>query len=82
MKDFTLTDLNRTTDGGGSFCFSYTPVDTEAVHNANLLGASTLARLTRYCDDDRLAQAALASLGYSMRHQREDGSWFCGDRPV
>jgi hypothetical protein len=75
IKDFILGDLHRTTLDG-TFCFSYTPVDTEAVHNANLLGASILARLTQYCDDDRLTQVALASLDYSMRHQRDDGSWF------
>jgi rhamnogalacturonyl hydrolase YesR len=75
IKDFILGDLHRT-KLDGTFCFSYTPVDTEAVHNANLLGASILARLTRYCDDDRLPSAVLASMGYSMRHQRDDGSWF------
>jgi len=81
IKDFILNDLHRT-KLDGTFCFSYTPVDTEAVHNANLLGASILARLTRYCDDDRLTQAALASLDYSMRHQRDDGSWFYADTSI
>jgi rhamnogalacturonyl hydrolase YesR len=75
IKDFILRDLHRT-ELDGMFCFSYTPVDTEAVHNANLLGASILARLTRYCHDERLSSAVLASMGYSMRHQRDDGSWF------
>jgi len=81
IKDFILGDLHRT-GLDGTFCFSYTPVDTEAVHNANLLGASILARLTKYCDDERLTQAALASLGYSMRHQRDDGSWFYADTNI
>ena len=81
IKDFILCDLHRTRLDG-TFCFSYTPVDTEAVHNANLLGASILARLTRYCDDDRLRPAVLASLGYSMRHQRDDGSWFYADTSI
>jgi hypothetical protein len=78
IKEFILGDLHRTRLDD-AFCFSYTPVDTEAVHNANLLGASIIARLTRYCDDHRLTQAALASLDYSMRHQRDDGSWFYAD---
>jgi hypothetical protein len=79
IKDFILGDLHRT-PLDGTFCFSYTPIDTEAVHNANLLGASILARLTRYCNNDgRLKPAALASLHYSMRHQRDDGSWFYAD---
>jgi hypothetical protein len=75
IKDFILNDLHRTTLDD-TFCFSYTPVDTEAVHNANLLGASILARLTLYCDDDGLRPAVQASMNYSMRHQRADGSWF------
>lgn len=75
IKDFLLSDLHRTVLDD-TFCFSYTPVDTEAVHNANLLGASILARLSGYCDDERLKPAVLASLNYSMRHQHEDGSWF------
>ncbi len=74
-RNFLLKDLNRT-EVEDTFCFSYTPVDTEVVHNANLLGASILARFTRYCDDDRLRDAASASLNYSMKCQREDGSWF------
>ena len=81
IKDFILNDLNRT-KLDDTFCFSYTPVDNEAVHNANLLGASILARLTRLCDDDRLTQAVLSSLDYSMRHQRDDGSWFYADTKV
>jgi hypothetical protein len=81
IKDFILGDLHRTWLDG-TFCFSYTPVDTAVVHNANLLGASILARLTQYCDDDRLGQAALASLNYSVRHQRDDGSWFYADTSI
>ena len=81
IKDFILNDLHRTTLNG-TFCFSYTPIDTETVHNANLLGASILARLSSYCNDDRLTQAALESLEYSMRHQRDDGSWYYADTNV
>ena len=78
IKDFILNDLHRT-HWDDTFCFSYTPVDTAVVHNANLLGASILARLTKYTDDDCLVPAVAASLAYSMRHQRPDGSWFYAD---
>lgn len=81
IKEFILRDLHRTRLDD-AFCFSYTPVDTEAVHNANLLGASILARLTRYGRDDQLEPAVRASLAYSMRHQREDGSWFYADTSI
>jgi len=80
-KEFILGDLHRTARDT-TFCFSYTPVDTETVHNANLLGASVLARLAPHCEDDRLVPAAAASLDYSMRHQRDDGSWFYADTRV
>jgi hypothetical protein len=74
IKDFLLNDLHRTRDGD-SFCFSYTPVDTDVVHNANMLGASILIRLVRHCGDGNATDAALSSLAYSMRRQNEDGSW-------
>lgn len=81
IKVFICHDLHRTR-WDGTFCFSYTPVDTEAVHNANLLGASILARLTRYCDDNRLVRDVSQSMAYSMRHQRGDGSWFYADTVI
>ena len=75
IKDFLLHDLHRTVDGD-SFCFSYTPVDKTAVHNANLLGSSLLIRLYKLCGETELKDAALASLAYSMKYQHEDGSWY------
>ncbi len=78
IREFILKDLYRTVDGD-AFCFSYTPLDRLAVHNANLLGASLLARLCRITGDESLRDAALASLRYSMRRQRPDGSWFYAD---
>ncbi len=81
IKDFILRDLHKTRLDD-TFCFSYTPLDRETVHNANFLGASILARLTHYCDDDGLAGAALAGMKYSMQHQREDGSWFYADTDI
>jgi hypothetical protein len=71
---FILRDLHRTV-AGDAFCFSYTPLDRTAVHNANLLGASLLARLHRVTGEERLREAALASLAYSMKCQRDDGAW-------
>ncbi len=81
IKDFILKDLHRT-ELNGTFCFSYTPVDTEVVHNANLLGASILARLTPFCKEGDLKNVVLQSMGFSMQHQHEDGSWFYADTSV
>ncbi|MBE9569220.1 MAG: glycoside hydrolase family 127 protein, partial [Proteobacteria bacterium] len=79
IKDFILNDLNRL-ENGNKICFSYTPVDHYFVHNANLLGASILIRLYKYTGESALKDAAFASLGYTMNHQREDGSWFYAER--
>jgi rhamnogalacturonyl hydrolase YesR len=81
IKDFILNDLNRTEDNSG-FCFSYSPLDHTAIHNANLLGASLLIRLYKYTGDESVRDAALASLSYSMHHQRADGSWFYADTDI
>ncbi|BCR06695.1 hypothetical protein DESUT3_37640 [Desulfuromonas versatilis] len=75
IKDFLLKDLHRTKDGD-TFCFSYTPIDNTAVHNANLLGASLLIRLYKITGEQRLRDVALSSLAYSMKHQHDDGSWY------
>jgi hypothetical protein len=74
IKDFILNDLNRHYEGD-RLCFSYTPLDHNFVHNANLLGASLLIRLHQYCEDKLLEEVGLASLSYSLSHQRSDGAW-------
>ena len=75
IKDFILNDLNRREEDG-VLCFSYTPLDQTAVHNANLLGASLLIRLYKHTNDSVLKETSLASLAYSMKYQRDDGSWY------
>ena len=77
IKDFILNDLNRTEENG-SICFSCTPVDHDIVHNANLLGASLLIRLFKYTKDNNMREVSLSSLDYSMKYQKEDGSWAYG----
>jgi hypothetical protein len=74
IKDFIINDLNRYYEAD-RFCFSYTPADGNFVHNANLLGASLLIRLRSICGDSHLERESLASLGYSLDHQRSDGAW-------
>ena len=77
---FILNDLNRLRDGDDSFCFSYTPLDRNFVHNANLLGASLLARIARRYARPELLDPALCALRYSARRQHDDGSWFYAER--
>lgn len=75
ISDFILKDLNRTQEDD-RLCFSYTPIDRLAVHNANLLGASLLIRIYGYNLDEDLKETALASLRYSLKYQMPDGSWY------
>lgn len=76
--EFILAGLNRFEDGQ-RLCFSYTPLDHTRVHNANLLGASLIARTARLSGtrdwDDTIDRAAK----YSIEHQRADGSWLYAD---
>ena len=75
---FISHDLNRS-PGPEGFCFSYTPIDHSRVHNANLLGASLLARLGNKINDARLIVTALESASFSVAAQNPDGSWPYGE---
>lgn len=75
ISDFILKDLNPTQEDD-RLCFSYTPIDHLAVHNANLLGASLLIRIYGYNLVEDLKETAIASLRYSLKYQMPDGSWY------
>jgi rhamnogalacturonyl hydrolase YesR len=72
--DFILKDLNiRETDQG--ICFSYNPVEENIVHNANVLGASLLARVYAHTREDELLDFAKRAFAFTLHHQHENGSW-------
>jgi rhamnogalacturonyl hydrolase YesR len=71
---FILNDLNVTeTDTG--ICFSYTPVDHHLVHNANVLGAAFLSRVSSITGQDELLNSANRAFEFTLSHQHDDGSW-------
>lgn len=76
--DFLLTGLNITKFKEG-ICFSYTPGDHGQVHNANLLGASFLARLWSLTGENKFLDPALNAARYSVHRQKEDGAWMYGE---
>lgn len=78
--EFICRDLNRIY-GGKGFCFSYTPIDKSRVHNANLLGASLLARVGHLSACFDIINTAMESASFSLEAQRSDGSWLYGDAP-
>ncbi len=59
----------------------YTPDSSTLVHNANLIGAGTLAVAGVLGGDDSLTDHGLQAAVVSIHAQREDGSWPYGDEP-
>lgn len=76
--EFIRGGLPRIEGAGGTFSFSYTPVDRRVVHNANLLAASLLARLGSVQGDAALVAEGLRAARFSARAQRGDGAWLYG----
>lgn len=81
IGEFIINDLHRLEESG-TVCFSYTPIDNYFVHNANLLGASLLIRLFKETGKEEYKDTALAALAYSIKHQRDDGSWFYAEKDM
>lgn len=73
--EFLRLGLNRLPGPGGSFIFSYTPLDRRWIHNASLLTASLLARAGAHFGDDEALTDALRAADFTRAAQRSDGSW-------
>jgi hypothetical protein len=71
---FILRDLHVSAFDD-TLCFSYTPIDTHVVHNANCLGAAFLSRVYSFTHDDELLSFATKAFNFTVSHQRDDGSW-------
>lgn len=77
---FLRSDLHRT-ERDGTLCLSYTPLDKLCIHNANILGASLLARVGALTGDEELIDDARRAAAYLLRHQHPDGSWWYAEPP-
>lgn len=74
-----LRDVRTFADGEGR-CIAYVPgLDTQ-VHNASTLSASLLARTYSHTRNESYLQLAKEAIQYTSQHQRENGSWFYGER--
>ena len=76
--EFIMNGLNVTEEDDG-LCFSYTPLDRGQVHNANLLGAAFIGRLSRFNRNPRFVETAVRAARFSLNRQRPDGSWAYGE---
>ena len=72
---FVLSDLNRTRAENGSFCWSYSPLDSLVVPNATMKGARLCAQVYSLTGDAALAEAARDTVRFVAAHQRVDGAW-------
>jgi len=76
--EFILRDLPRHHENGTE-CISYVPIGDHPVHNANVLGASLLARVGKITGEEELIATAKRAIAYTAAHQRSDGSWWYGE---
>ena len=73
--DFIVNDLNITEREEG-ICFSYTPLDSYIVHNANVLGAALLARVGSLTGNNEFLRLAKRAFDFTLHHQEENGLWY------
>ncbi len=62
-------------------CLSYLAHRQSSVHNANMLGASLLARTAKHNGNREYLRVARSSMEYSCSRQRPDGSWWYAESP-
>ncbi|MGH7517720.1 MAG: hypothetical protein ACREOC_09655 [Gemmatimonadales bacterium] len=76
---FVYRDLVR--HEGDHLYISYVPSGPYPVHNANVLGASLLARVGALTGRAELVDVARRAMRYTVAHQRPDSSWWYGEAP-
>lgn len=74
-----LHDLEMFPEGEAA-CISYVPGVNCQVHNANTLGASLLARTYEHTRNEDCHAAAQRAMLYTAQNQREDASWYYGEK--
>jgi rhamnogalacturonyl hydrolase YesR len=62
-------------------CLSYLADRQISVHNANMLGASLLARVARHTGNQEYRRVAHSAMEYSCSRQLPDGSWWYAEEP-
>jgi len=60
-------------------CFSYTPLEGTEIHNANLLGAALVARVSQVTGDRQVKEPVFRAARFSVNRQHPDGSWDYGE---
>ena len=76
--DYIVQELYWQSESVFSFSYPF-PSSRTPVHNANLLAAALLCRVSRLTGKEHYLKPALAAALYSVRQQRADGSWVYGE---
>jgi hypothetical protein len=71
---FVLKDLRRT-EADGTFCFSYSPIDSNVVLNATMKGARLLSQVFTLTGDQSLVDTAERTVRFVVHHQQHNGAW-------
>lgn len=79
--EFIASDLRRHEVSADELCFSYTPLDTWHVHNANLFSCATLARVGRLSGTHEWDEWIRRGTAYTLNAQRDDGAWYYWGSP-
>lgn len=78
--EFTQSHIHRSTEPDGSFCFSYSPFDTEKVFNASMKGARLMAQGYEITGNQEWKTMAQYAVAYVMKFQRHEGAWIYSQR--
>ncbi|HLW53540.1 MAG TPA: hypothetical protein VKW06_11920 [Candidatus Angelobacter sp.] len=62
-------------------CLSYLADRQSSIHNANMLGASLLARTAKHSGNRVYVRVARSAMVYSCSRQLPDGSWWYAEEP-
>ncbi len=76
VAEFFLHDLNLHRLDAHRACFSYTPLDSFHVHNANLFVATHLLTMGALRGKTAYSAVAELAIAYTLEEQNPDGSWY------
>jgi hypothetical protein len=62
-------------------CLSYLAHVQSSIHNANMLGAATLARTSKHTGSAECREVARSAMEYSCSRQLADGAWWYAEDP-
>jgi hypothetical protein len=75
-----IIELPREYTNSGN-CISYLANCQSSIHNSNMLGASLLARASKYIKDQSYREIAHSAMQYSCSRQLPNGAWWYAEDP-